>query len=191
MPAPMSDEHLLADTPVTTRRDSVFVLAVLVGIALSSGLALRAAAGEAVLPGGFKPGPEIAQIAPKARAFLGEGVWRVVEKTGACEPAANFQAFVFTRPPSVEVGQGAPGTGETVQLLKADATDSFVSIETKVCAPVGCNHTIERYKVIDANTMQEWDFEGRLPGQAPYVLLEAGKAPADGTEGRVFRRCDA
>jgi hypothetical protein len=122
---------------------------------------------------------------PAARAFLGAAVWRA----GACDPSGNFQSFVFSPAASVEVGSGAPGQGERLELLRAARGGSQIEVETRVCAPVGCNRTVERYKVLDPNRIQEWHFEGRLPDQPPYVLVANGIATDGSGPGRVFHRC--
>ncbi len=119
-----------------------------------------------------------------ASQYLARGVWR----TGPCERAGNFQTFVFAPRGEVEVGSGTPGAGERLELVSATRQGADIQVETRVCAPVGCNQTFEVYRVLDDGRMQEWRFEGRLPGQAPYVLVADGRA-TDGTPGRVFQRC--
>jgi hypothetical protein len=125
-----------------------------------------------------------AEITPEA--WLGTSVWRA----GPCESLQNFQTFSFMTEPKVEVGNGKPGDGERLQLLRV-STDStgLIQIETRVCAPVGCNQTIERYKKIGANQMQEWHFEGRLPDHVPYVIVANGTAVDGSGPGRIFNRC--
>jgi hypothetical protein len=131
--------------------------------------------------------------APRAtlqpQAWLGSSVWRA----GPCESAQNFQTFAFTASaPKVEVGSGKPGEGERLELLRISALEGdLIQIETRVCAPVGCNQTVERYKKLDANRMQEWHFEGRLPDHAPYVIVANGAATDGSGPGRVFNRCGA
>lgn len=121
--------------------------------------------------------------------WLGSSVWRA----GPCDTAQNFQTFAFTPTASkVEVGSGRRGDGEQLELLRiADLAGGLIQIETRVCAPVGCNQTIERYKKLDANTMQEWHFEGRLPNITPYVIVANGAAVDGSGPGRVFNRCRA
>jgi hypothetical protein len=120
------------------------------------------------------------------QAWLGNSVWRA----GACASAQNFQTFRFTSTPKVEVGSGKPGDGESLELLRI-STDpqGLIQIETRVCAPVGCNQTVERYKKLNANQMQEWHFEGRLPDHVPYVIVANGAAVDGSGPGRVFNRC--
>lgn len=168
------------------------MLALATFAALGAGLALnawalgpnglRGARSEPTLP---EP-PKTAAALSSAEAFLARGVWRA----GACGQAQNFQAFIFgASGRSVEVGSGAPGQGERLELLRAGGKDGLVEVETRVCAPVGCNQTFEQYKVLDDNRMQEWRFEGRLPDQPAYVLVADGRS-LDGTgPGRVFNRC--
>lgn len=128
-----------------------------------------------------------AQIYTKnATDFLKTSVWRASD----CDTEGNFQTFILT--PSkqlVEVGAGKKGEGEQLQLLKVDVKAGFVDIETRVCAPVGCNHTVERYKIINQNTISEWDFTGYLPDNPPLVVLKDGIAQNDGSKGRIFNRC--
>jgi hypothetical protein len=119
--------------------------------------------------------------------FIGTGIWR----TGACEGHGNFQKF-SPDVARVEVGAGHPGEGEALQLLAARRTGDLVEVETRVCAPepIGCNQTFEQYKVLSDDRLQEWHFEGRLPGQEPYVLVATGRATDGSGEGRIFSRCD-
>jgi hypothetical protein len=121
------------------------------------------------------------------QSWLGTSVWRA----GPCNASGNFQTFAFTpAAPKVEVGSGRPGEGERLELLRISALpDNLIQIETRVCAPVGCNQTVERYKKLDANTMQEWHFEGRLPDHVPYVIVANGVAVDGSGPGRVFNRC--
>jgi hypothetical protein len=126
-----------------------------------------------------------ASAAPAAlQSFLANGIWRA----GACTARENFQTFRFGPTSSVEVGSGVPGEGEKLELLGVREVNGLVAVETRVCAPVGCNQTFEQYKRLDANRIQEWHFEGRLPNEAPYVLVSNGRA-TDGSQGRVFQRC--
>jgi hypothetical protein len=120
------------------------------------------------------------------QAWLGSSVWRA----GPCDSAQNFQAFSFTAEPKVEVGAGKVGEGERLQLLAVTADpQGMIQVETRVCAPVGCNQTIERYKKLGPNQMQEWHFEGRLPDHVPYVIVQDGAALDGSGPGRVFNRC--
>jgi hypothetical protein len=120
------------------------------------------------------------------QAWLGASVWRA----GPCNVQQNFQAFSFTPEPKVEVGSGKPGDGERLQLLRVSTDPTgLIQVETRVCAPVGCNQTIERYKKLNANQMQEWHFEGRLPDHVPYVIVANGAAVDGSGPGRVFNRC--
>ena len=121
--------------------------------------------------------------------WLGSSVWRV----GSCEIAQNFQTFAFSPTASkVEVGSGRRGEGEQLELLRvSELAGDLIQIETRVCAPVGCNQTVERYKKLDANRMQEWHFEGRLPDHAPYVIVANGAALDGSGPGRIFNRCGA
>jgi hypothetical protein len=121
-------------------------------------------------------------------AWLGTSVWRA----GPCESAQNFQAFRFSSQPKVEVGSGKLGEGESLELLRiSNNPDGLIQIETRVCAPVGCNQTIERYKKLGPDQMQEWHFEGRLPDRVPYVIVQDGAALDGSGPGRVFNRCGA
>jgi hypothetical protein len=120
------------------------------------------------------------------QAWLGSSVWRA----GPCDSAQNFQTFSFSAAPKVEVGSGKPGEGERLELLRVSSVENgLIQVETRVCAPVGCNQTVERYKKIDANQMQEWHFEGRLPDHVPYVIVANGAALDGSGPGRVFNRC--
>jgi hypothetical protein len=122
------------------------------------------------------------------QAWLGASIWRA----GPCASAQNFQAFSFTAEPKVEVGSGKPGEGERLELLRISTDDAgLIQIETRVCAPVGCNQTIERYKKLGPDQMQEWHFEGRLPNITPYVIVANGAAVDGSGPGRVFNRCGA
>lgn len=135
---------------------------------------------------------EVAPTTPQARlgpqAWLGASVWR----TGSCTSAQNFQTFSFTSAPKVEVGSGKPGDGERLELLRISTDPAgLIQVETRVCAPVGCNQTIERYKKLGPDQMQEWHFEGRLPNVTPYVIVANGAAVDGSGPGRVFNRCGA
>jgi hypothetical protein len=135
----------------------------------------------AAVPTGHKANP---QMSPQS--WLGSSVWR----PGPCDTTENFQTFNFTAAPTVEVGSGKRGDGERLELLHIGMHHvGFIQIESRVCAPIGCNQTLERYKILGANQMQEWHFEGRLPGHAPYVLVSEGAARDGSGPGRVFDRC--
>jgi hypothetical protein len=133
--------------------------------------------------------PKAKAVAPDTpQAWLGTSIWRA----GPCASAQNFQAFSFTAAPKVEVGSGKPGEGERLELLRISTDPSgLIQIETRVCAPVGCNQTIERYKKLGPDQMQEWHFEGRLPNITPYVIVANGAAVDGSGPGRVFNRCGA
>jgi hypothetical protein len=121
-----------------------------------------------------------------AQAWLGQSVWRAT----TCDKKENFQTFSFTPSPQVEVGSGKKGDGEKLELLRVGTSpDGLIEIETRVCAPVGCNQTVERYKKTGPNQMQEWHFEGRLPELQPYVLVRDGQAVDGSGPGRIFNRC--
>jgi hypothetical protein len=121
------------------------------------------------------------------RTFIGNGIWRA----GTCNGLGNFQKFSPAEA-KVEVGSGQPGSGEALQLLAARRVGDMIEVETRVCAPdpIGCNQTFEQYKVLADNQIQEWHFEGRLPGQSPYVLVREGQASDGSGAGRMFNRCD-
>lgn len=119
--------------------------------------------------------------------YLKNSAWRTTE----CNEDGNFQSFVFNpQKPKVEVGYGAKGEGERLEMLKADIKGEFVEIETRVCAPVGCNHTYEKYKILGQNQIQEWSFIGQLPDNPPLVMVKDGIATNDNSKGRVFNRCE-
>ena len=121
-----------------------------------------------------------------AQKWLGQSVWRAT----TCDTKENFQTFSFSPAPQVEVGSGERGDGEKLELLRAGTSaDGLIEIETRVCAPVGCNQTVERYKKTGPNQMQEWHFEGRLPEHQPYVLVRDGQAVDGSGPGRLFNRC--
>jgi hypothetical protein len=137
------------------------------------------------------PGSNSTQRQSKTRAttpqaWLGNSIWRA----GPCDSTQNFQAFSFTTEPKVEVGSGKRGDGESLELLRISTDPAgLIQIETRVCAPVGCNQTVERYKKLGPNQMQEWHFEGRLPDHVPYVIVQDGAALDGSGPGRVFNRC--
>lgn len=121
-----------------------------------------------------------------AQAWLGQSVWRAT----SCDQKENFQTFSVSPSPQVEVGSGKKGDGEKLELLRVGTSpDGLIEIETRVCAPVGCNQTVERYKKTGPNQMQEWHFEGRLPELQPYVLVRDGQAVDGSGPGRLFNRC--
>ena len=138
-------------------------------------------------PAGLRGGTSAAATrANPAQAWLGQSVWRAT----SCDKKENFQTFSFTATPQVEVGSGKKGDGEKLELLRVGTSpDGMIEIETRVCAPVGCNQTVERYKKTGPNQMQEWHFEGRLPGLQPYVLVRDGQAVDGSGPGRIFNRC--
>lgn len=138
-------------------------------------------------PTGLRGGTSsVATPANPAQAWLGQSVWRAT----TCDKKENFQTFSFSQAPQVEVGSGKMGDGEKLELLRVGtSTDGLIEIETRVCAPVGCNQTVERYKKIGPNQMQEWHFEGRLPEHQPYVLVRDGQAVDGSGPGRLFNRC--
>lgn len=138
-------------------------------------------------PTGFRGGTSsVASPANPAQAWLGQSIWRAT----TCDQKENFQTFSFSPTPQVEVGSGKKGDGEKLELLRVGtSTDGLIEIETRVCAPVGCNQTVERYKKTGPNQMQEWHFEGRLPEHQPYVLVRDGQAVDGSGPGRLFNRC--
>ncbi|MFY7760551.1 hypothetical protein [Aquidulcibacter sp.] len=138
-------------------------------------------------PTGLRGGTStVATPANSAQAWLGQTVWRAT----TCDKKENFQTFSFSPTPQVEVGSGKKGDGEKLELLRVGtSTDGLIEIETRVCAPVGCNQTVERYKKTGPNQMQEWHFEGRLPEHQPYVLVRDGQAVDGSGPGRLFNRC--
>lgn len=119
-----------------------------------------------------------------AQSYLGNSVWRA----GECTKAHGFQTFSFGSFPKVEVGNGKPGEGEKLDMIYSNRLGNIIEIKTKVCAPVGCNQTLEEYKVLNQNQIQEWRFEGHLPNEAPNVVVANGVA-SDGSVGRIFNRC--
>ncbi len=138
-------------------------------------------------PAGLRGGAAAsATLANSAQAWLGQSVWRAT----SCDQKENFQTFSFTASPQVEVGSGKKGDGEKLELLRVGTSaEGLIEIETRVCAPVGCNQTVERYKKTGPNQMQEWHFEGRLPEHQPYVLVRDGQAVDGSGPGRIFNRC--
>ncbi len=119
-----------------------------------------------------------------AQSFLSNSIWRASE----CGQNHGFQTFNFNNPQKVEVGNGKPGDGEMLDMIYLNRTGNIIEIKTKVCAPVGCNQTLEEYKILNQNQIQEWRFEGHLPNEAPNVVVANGVA-SDGSLGRVFNRC--
>jgi hypothetical protein len=189
--------HLAHLTTPNQRRSGVVVaLCIFWVIACAFGFAVQAFA---ATPTGLRGAQTDSAPATKARstpsrrgsvqtpqAWLSNSVWRA----GPCDSAQNFQSFSFTSEPKVEVGAGKPGEGERLQLLRVSTDPTgLIQIETRVCAPVGCNQTIERYKKLGPNQMQEWHFEGRLPDHVPYVIVQDGAALDGSGPGRVFNRC--
>ena len=138
-------------------------------------------------PAGLRGGISAAATpANPAGSWLGQSVWRAT----TCDKKENFQTFSFNPSPQVEVGSGKKGDGEKLELLRVGTSpDGLIEIETRVCAPVGCNQTVERYKKTGPNQMQEWHFEGRLPELQPYVLVRDGQAVDGSSPGRIFNRC--
>lgn len=138
-------------------------------------------------PTGLRGGTSsVVTPANPAQAWLGQSVWRAT----ACDKKENFQTFSFSPAAQVEVGSGKKGDGEKLELLRVGInTEGLIEVETRVCAPVGCNQTVERYKKIGPNQMQEWHFEGRLPEHQPYVLVRDGQAVDGSGPGRLFNRC--
>ncbi len=120
--------------------------------------------------------------------FLSKGVWRGED----CNPESNFQKFSFKNkqnPPNrVEVGFGELGSGEPLEIIKYDLKNQIIEVQTRVCAPVGCNQTFEQYKIIGPDKMFEWTFEGHLPDQPPNIVVRNG-IDKEGNSGRYFKRC--
>ncbi|MEN9855727.1 MAG: hypothetical protein RL186_5 [Pseudomonadota bacterium] len=132
-----------------------------------------------------QPSPK-PNFATEAKRWLANGMWRA----GPCAQAQNFQRFEFGSAPIVEVGSGQRGEGERLELLGvSEARKGYIDVQTRVCAPVGCNQTRETYKKLGKDQMQEWHFEGRLPDHAPYVLVTNGQATDGKGQGRIFNRC--
>lgn len=132
------------------------------------------------------PASQTAKIQVPPQIWLGSSVWR----PGPCETTQNFQAFSFMASPTIEVGSGKLGNGERFELLRVGkGQGGLIEIESRVCAPIGCNQTLERYKILNANQMQEWHFEGRLPHHTPHILVSEGTARDESGPGRVFNRC--
>ena len=193
-------KQLVSENVRKTRTNIVTVLCIIWVLASIIGFAVQAfAATPTVLRGAQSPSIPAPKAAPSrtknpkqntttSQAWLGASVWRV----GSCTSFQNFQTFSFTREPKVEVGNGKPGDGERLELLRASTDPTgLIQIETRVCAPVGCNQTMERYKKLGADQMQEWHFEGRLPDHVPYVIVANGAAVDGSGPGRVFNRCGA
>ena len=162
-------------------------LAVLMTALLVTALLGVSAEAKPKKPAGLRGGTAgAATPANPAQAWLGQSVWRAT----TCDKKENFQTFSFTPSPQVEVGSGKKGDGEKLELLHVGTSpDGLIEIETRVCAPVGCNQTVERYKKTGPNQMQEWHFEGRLPELQPYVLVRDGQAVDGSGPGRIFNRC--
>ena len=120
--------------------------------------------------------------------FLSSGVWRGEN----CDPQSNFQKFSFMNkqnPPNrVEVGFGELGSGEPLEIIKYDLKNQIIEVQTRVCAPVGCNQTFEQYKILGPDKMFEWTFEGHLPDQPPNIVVRNG-VDKEGNSGRIFKRC--
>lgn len=120
--------------------------------------------------------------------FLAKGVWRGED----CSTESNFQKFSFKNkqnPPNrVEVGFGELGSGEPLEIIKYDLKNQIIEVQTRVCAPVGCNQTFEQYKILGPDKMFEWTFEGHLPDQPPNIVVRNG-IDKEGNSGRTFRRC--
>lgn len=205
-------EYHLAHLTTPSQRRSSLVLALCIFWVIASvvGFAVQAfAASPVAQPSGLRgaqtdlPTPPSSKAAKAKRvrtqstqagapqtpqAWLSSSVWRA----GPCDSAQNFQSFSFTSQPKVEVGSGKPGEGERLELLRISTDPTgLIQVETRVCAPVGCNQTVERYKKLGPNQMQEWHFEGRLPDHVPYVIVQDGAALDGSGPGRVFNRCGA
>lgn len=142
------------------------------------------------LPNATIAAPKNKPVKPQkisANKFLGNGVWRVDN----CEEKDFFQAFNLSdKSPSVEVGAGVIGEGETLKVLSTSVVNGMIEVRTTVCAPIGCNKTWEQYKILGNDKMQEWNFEGHLPNQEPNVVVKEGVA-FDGSQGRIFKKCKA
>ncbi|OYU78184.1 MAG: hypothetical protein CFE32_02690 [Alphaproteobacteria bacterium PA3] len=161
--------------------------AAIITAALVTALFSMSAEAKPKKPTGLRGGnAAVATPANPAQAWLGQSIWRAT----SCDKKENFQTFSFTPTPQVEVGSGRKGEGEKLELLRVGtSTEGLIEIETRVCAPVGCNQTVERYKKIGPSQMQEWHFEGRLPEHQPYVLVRDGQAVDGSGPGRLFNRC--
>jgi hypothetical protein len=122
-----------------------------------------------------------------AANFLNQGVWRGEN----CEPESNFQKFSLNSnsPSFVEVGYGIVGEGEKLEIVKFASQNDILEIQTKVCAPIGCNQTFEQYKIINSNRLFELTFEGHLPDQPPNIVVQNGR-DKQGNLGRFFTRCN-
>lgn len=123
-------------------------------------------------------------VSNPAHSYLSNSVWR----TSDCGQYHGFQTFNFTAPQKVEVGNGRIGDGERLDIVYSNQSGNIIEIKTKVCAPVGCNQTLEEYKILNPNQIQEWRFEGHLPNEAPNIVVANGVA-TDGSAGRIFNRC--
>ncbi len=135
---------------------------------------------------GFNSPPTIV-IKTDAKSYLNKGVWRV----GNCDATLNFQKFEFAINNNAygKVIVGAGDYSEDLELFHAEKKQDTIIVQTRVCAPVGCNKTYEEYKIINKDTMSEWHFEGRLPDQEPNLVISKG-IDKDGNKGRIFNRCD-
>lgn len=179
-----NDEH---SAQINQKPNSLFGLALLGLMAFVIGYSINSFASS-------RPNPKtkaLTKTTPStAQTFLQNGVWRV----GECGKGENFQAFSFNNrgvPVNrVEVGSGALGDGERLEILRTNLANNIVEVQTRVCAPVGCNRTFEQYKIISNNQIQEWRFEGLLPNEPPNVVVANGVA-SDGTTGRIFNRCNS
>lgn len=121
----------------------------------------------------------------KVQSFLSNGVWRINE----CSETGNFQAFSFkNKTPLVEVGYGQIGDGEKLDIINASIKNNILQIETQVCAPIGCNHTFEQYKILNKNKIMEWVFEGHLDNEPPNIVVKNG-IDKEGNKGRILVRC--
>lgn len=120
----------------------------------------------------------------KVQKFLSHGVWR----TSDCNQN-NFQFFSFTNnKPLVEVGYGKKGEGEKLDILNAQINKNILLIQTQVCAPIGCNHTFEEYKILSNDKITEWTFEGHLDEEPPNIVVKNG-FDNNGNVGRTLVRC--
>ena len=181
----MGWSYLMRPSQSMPKPSSAF--ATLITALLVTALLVVSAEGKPKKPTGLRGGTT-AGAAPvnPAQTWLGQSIWRPT----SCDQKENFQTFSFTASPQVEVGSGIKGDGEKLELLRVGTSpDGLIEIETRVCAPVGCNQTVERYKKTGPNQMQEWHFEGRLPELQPYVLVRDGQAVDGSGPGRLFNRC--
>jgi hypothetical protein len=183
---PSGESAPQAPAPFAARRGERRLAGALALCAFAAGLAIEAGATTPAGLRGTTAGPSAPATAPEtADAFLSRGVWRA----GACAGAQNFQAFKVGARKTVEVGAGKTGQGERLDVLRLARAGDMLEVETRVCAPVGCNRTFEQYRVLSPDTIQEWRFEGRLPDQPPYVLVADGRSTDGSGAGRVFNRC--